>query len=117
MADERKGYAERRLEQIGGDRGGSETRLRGLVEELEALDLRHGGGDAELERIREDVKDRAEVVAAVRGRLDKARARLEETEQHERDVARKGLISRVMRTRRKARRRNSSAACNGSIRS
>ena len=90
VADERKGYAERRLGQIGGDRGGSETRLRGLVEELEALDSRHGGGDAELERIREEVKDRAEVVAAVRGRLDKARARLEETEHHERDLVRKG---------------------------
>ena len=90
VADERRGYAERRLGQIGGDRDGSETRLRGLVEELEALDSRHGGGEAELERIREDVKDRAEVVAAVRGRLDKARARLEETEHRERDVVRKG---------------------------
>ena len=90
VADERKGYAERRIEQIGGDRGGSETRLRGLVEELEALASRHGGGNEELERIREDVKDRAEVAAAVRGRLDKARARLEETEHHERKVVRKG---------------------------
>jgi chromosome segregation protein len=90
VADERKGYAQRRLGQIGGDRSSSETRLRGLVEALEALDSRHGGGDAELERIREDVKERAEVVATVRGRLDKARACLEETEHHERDVVRKG---------------------------
>ena len=90
VADERKGYAERRLGQIGGDRSSSETRLRGLVEELEGLDSRHGGGDAELERIREDVEERAEVVATVRGRLDKARARLEEAEHHERDVVRKG---------------------------
>ena len=90
VADERKGYAQRRLGQIGGDRGSSETRLRGLVEELEALDSRHGGGDAGLERIRGDVKEHAEVVATVRGHLDKARARLEETEHHERDVVRKG---------------------------
>ena len=90
VADERKGYAERRLGQIGGDRSSSETRLRGLVEALEALGSRHVGGDAELERIREEVKERAEVVATVRGRLDKARARLEETEHHERDVVRKG---------------------------
>ena len=89
VADERKGYAQRRLGQIGGDRSSSETRLRALVEELEALDSRHGGGDAELERIREDVKERAQVVATVRGRLDEARARLEETEHHERDVVRK----------------------------
>ena len=90
VADERKGYAERRLGQLGEDREESEARLRGLVEELEGLDSRHGGGGPDLERIREDVKDHAEVVAAVRRRLDEARARLEETEHHERDVVRKG---------------------------
>jgi len=90
VAGERKGYAERRLGQIGRDRTVSETRLQGLVEALEALDSRHGGGDAELERIREDVKIQTEVVVSVRGRLDKARASLEETENHERDVVRKG---------------------------
>ena len=90
VADERKRYAERRLGQIGGDREASETRLRGLVEELEALGSRHDDGSAELERIREDVEVGAEQVASVRDRLDQARARLEETEHHGRDVVRKG---------------------------
>ena len=90
VAEERKGYAERRLGQIGGDREASETRLRGVVDELAALDVRHGGGTEELERIREEAKGHAEVVASVRVRLDEARARLGETEHHERDVLRKG---------------------------
>ena len=91
VADERKGYAERRLEQIGGDRGGSETRLAGFGwRSWRPWICATVAGTQSWDRIREDVKDRAEVVAAVRGRLDKARARLEETEQHERDVARKG---------------------------
>ena len=90
VAEERRGYAERRLGQIGGDRDGAETRLREVVEELAALDSRHGGREAELERIREDVTRHAEVMASVGVRLDEARARLEETEHHERDVVRKG---------------------------
>ena len=90
VADERRGYAERRLAQIGGDRDASETRLRGLVEKLEALGSRHDDGSAELARIREDVEVGTERVSSVRDRLDKARARLEETEHHEREVVRKG---------------------------
>ena len=90
VADERRGYAERRLAQIGGDRDGSETRLREVVAELTELDGRHGGRDAERERIRENVKRHDEVVARVRARLDEARARLDETEHHEREVVRKG---------------------------
>ena len=90
VAEERKGYAQRRLGQIGGDREASETRLRGVAEELAALDARHGSGTEELDRIRQDTQGHAEVVAAVRIRLDAARARLEEMEHHERDVIRKG---------------------------
>ena len=90
VAGERRGYAERRLGQIGGDRGGSETRLREVVEELTALDGRHGGRDAEREQIRADVARHAEVVSSVRDRLEEGRARLDETEHHERDVVRKG---------------------------
>ena len=90
VAEERRGYAERRLGQIGGDRDGSETRLREVVKELTALDGRHAGGDAEREQIRADVTRHAEVVASVRARLEEARARLDETENHERDVVRKG---------------------------
>ena len=90
VAEERKGYAERRLGQIGGDREASEVRLRGVVDELAVLDSRHGGGKEELERIREDAKGHAEVVASVRVRLDKARARLEEMEHHDREVVRRG---------------------------
>ena len=90
VAEERKGYAERRLGQIGGDRETSETRLRGVVDELTALDARHGGGAEELERIREDAKGHTEVVASVRVRLEEGRARLEEMEHHDRDVVRKG---------------------------
>ena len=70
VAEEGKGYAERRLGQIGGDREASETRLRGVVDELTALDARHGGGAEELERIREDAKGHTEVVASVRVRLE-----------------------------------------------
>ena len=90
VAEERRGYAERRLGQIGGDRDASEVRLRAVVEELAALDGRHGGRDAERERIRADVAQHAEVVASVRTRLEEARARLDETEHHERDMVRKG---------------------------
>jgi chromosome segregation protein len=90
VAEERKGYAQRRLGQIGGDREALETRLSGLVDELAALDARHGGGTEELERIRKNSQGHAEIVASVRGRLDEARARLEEMEHHERDVIRKG---------------------------
>jgi chromosome segregation protein len=90
VAEERKGYAQRRLGQIGGDREASETRLRGVADELAALDARHGGGTEELERIWQNAQGHAEVVASVRGRLDEARARLEEMEHHERDVIRKG---------------------------
>ena len=90
VAEERKGYAQRRLGQIGGDREASETRLGGVAEELAALDARHGSGTQELDRIRQDTQGHAEVVAAVRIRLDAARARLEEMEHHERDVIRKG---------------------------
>ena len=90
VAEERKGYAERRLGQIGGDREASETRLRGVVDELTALDARHGGGAEELERIREDAKGHTEVVASVRVRLEEGRARLEEMEHHDRDVVRNG---------------------------
>ena len=90
VAEERRGYAERRLGQIGGDRDASETRLRAVVEELTTLDERHGGRDAERERTRADVKRHAEVVEAVRARLEEARARVDETEHNERDVVRKG---------------------------
>ena len=90
VAEERKGYAQRRLGQIGGDREASETRLRGVAEELAALDARHGSGTEELDRIRQNTQGHAEVVASVRVRLDEARARLEEMEHHERDVIRKG---------------------------
>ncbi len=90
VAEERRGYAERRLRQIGGDRDASEARLRAVVEELTALDERHGGRDAERERIRADVAQHTEVVASVRARLEEARARLDETEHHERDMVRKG---------------------------
>ena len=90
VAEERRGYAERRLEQIGGDRDASAIRLRRVEEELAALDQRHGGRDVELERIRNEVTRHAEVMASLRARLEEARARVEETEHHERDVVRKG---------------------------
>lgn len=90
VAEERKAYAERRLGQIGGDRDGSESRLRGVMDELAVLGARHSGGAEELERIRESAKGHAEVVVSARVRLDGARARLEEMEHHERDVVRKG---------------------------
>ena len=90
VAEERRGYAERRLGQIGGDRDGSETRLREVVKELTALDGRYAGGDTEREQIRADVTRHAEVLASVRARLEEARARLDEMEHHERDVVRKG---------------------------
>ena len=90
VAEERRGYAQRRLGQIGGDRDASEARLHQVVEELTALGGRHGGRDAERERIRADVTEHAEVVASVRARLEEARARLDETEHHQRDVIRKG---------------------------
>jgi len=90
VAEERRGSAERRLGQIGGDRDASETRLHAVVDELTILDERHSGRDTERERIRADVTRHAEVVEAVRARLAEARARLDETEHHERDVVRKG---------------------------
>jgi len=90
VAEERKGYAQRRLGQIGGDREASETRLRGVAEELAALDARHGSGTEELDRIRQNTQGHAEVVVSVRVRLDEARARLEKMEHHERDLIRKG---------------------------
>ena len=90
VAEERKGYAERRLGQISGDRKESGNRLRGVVDELAALDARHGRGTEELVRIRNDAKDQAEVVASVRVRLDEAHVRVEEMEHHDRDVVRKG---------------------------
>ena len=90
VAEERKGYAERRLGQIGGDREASEVRLREVVDELEVLDSRQGGGKEGLERIREDARSHAEVVESVRARLDLARARLEEMEQHDRELVRRG---------------------------
>jgi chromosome segregation protein len=90
VAEERKGYAERRLGQIGGDRDASETRLRAVAAELTALDERHGGREAEWVRIEADVAQHAETVASVRTRLEEARARLDQMEVHERDVVRKG---------------------------
>ena len=90
VAEERRGHAERRLGQIGGEREGSENRLRGLVEELDALEVRHGGREAELDKIREDVERHGEVAASVQTRLAEARARLEDTEHQEREVVRKG---------------------------
>ena len=89
VAEERKGYAERRLGQIGGDRDASETRLRAVVAELTALDERHGSWEAEWVRIEADVAQHAETVASVRIRLEEARAHLDQTELHERDVVRK----------------------------
>ena len=90
VAEERRGYAERRLEQIGEERESAENRLRAVREELTTLVGSDGGRDAELERIRQEVLRHSEVVASVRVRLDQARTRLEETEHQERDVVRRG---------------------------
>jgi chromosome segregation protein len=90
VAGERRAHAERRLGQIGGEREGSETRLRGVVEELNALGERHGNRAEELGRIRAEVERHGEIAASVQGRLAEARTRLEDTEHQERDVVRKG---------------------------
>ncbi len=90
VAEERRVHAEHRLGQIGGEREGSESRLRGVVEELNALGERHGDREAELDKIRAGVQRHGEVAAAVQIRLSEARVRLEDTEHQERDVVRKG---------------------------
>ncbi len=90
VAEERRGYAERRLSQIGSDREAWSKRLDDVRVETTELQATHDGQEGNLQRVRDDANRQAEVSAAVKGRLKEAREQMEEAEHRERDLVRKG---------------------------
>ena len=90
VAEERRGYAEKRLSQIDDDREAWSKRLGDVRVEATDLQANHDGQEGKLEAIRADATSQAEVSAAVKARLKEARDRVEETEHRERDLVRKG---------------------------
>ena len=90
VAEERRGYAERRLSQIGVDREAWSKRLGDVKAESAALQASHDGQEEKLEGIRADRNRQAEVSAAVKARLNDARDLVEETEHRERALVRTG---------------------------
>jgi len=89
VAEERAGYAERRLGRLGEER--EEARSRGALAETEIVEVL--ARLEELQERRKEVEERARrqdaATAAVRKRLDGARMALEEVEGQEREAARR----------------------------
>ena len=90
VAEERGGYAERRLSQIGGDREAWSKRLDDVRDESAGLQGSRVGQERELEQVRAEVSRQADASAVVKARLQEARDRVEEKEHRERDLVRKG---------------------------
>jgi len=90
VAEERRGYAERRLGQIGSDREAWSKRLGDVRVEAAELQARRDGQEGNLEQTRADASRQADVSAAVKARLQQARDLVEEAEHRERDLVRKG---------------------------
>ena len=90
VAEERSGYAERRLKQIEEEREAASNRLADVRGEAAGLTEHHQGHEGELEQIRGAVSQHAEASAAVKARLKEARDQVEETEHRERALVRKG---------------------------
>jgi chromosome segregation protein len=90
VAEERASYAERRLAQIGEERGAA----RGLAERLERdaqeLQTDRDRIGEELRALREVAEQRRAELQEVRDRLQAARARMEGVETRERELARRG---------------------------
>jgi len=90
VAGERRGYAKRRLGQIGTDREAWSKRLGDVRTESAELQVIHDGQEGKLERAGEDTNRQVEISSEVRGRLNHARALVEEAEHRERDLVRRG---------------------------
>ena len=90
VAEERRGYAERRLGQIGTDREAWSKRLDDVRTESAELKAVHDGQEGRLEQARADTNRQVEVSSEVKARLNDARALMEEAEHRERDLVRKG---------------------------
>ena len=90
VAEERRGYAERRLGQIGSDREAWSRRLGDVSVETAELQAARDGQEGNLKRVRDDATRQAAVSAAVKARLKEARDLVEEAEHRERDLVRKG---------------------------
>ncbi len=90
VAEERRGYAERRLGQIDSDREAWSKRLGAVRVESAELQVSHDGQEGKLGGTRAEASRQAEVSTEVKARLKEARELVEETEHRERDLVRKG---------------------------
>ncbi len=90
VAQERRSSAERRLGQVEREREARSKRLEDVSVESEGLESDRDGHEQELKRLRAEASRQADEAAAVKARLQEARARVEETEHRERDLVRHG---------------------------
>lgn len=90
VAQERRGYIERRLGHIGEEREVSQARLQDVTGELVILDETGGDNEQDVAELGSSLERQTQLTADARGRLDEARRRLEETEHQERDLVRRG---------------------------
>jgi len=90
VADERAGYAERRLGQIQEERSEARERISDLSGSAERLRGERAEKAEELERLQGDLEELRERAARVRERLLEARESVESVESRERELARRG---------------------------
>jgi len=90
VAQERRGYIERRLNHIGEERAGSQARLQDVSAELATLDETDRGDEKAVAEVAAALAVQTQMTATARERLDEARGRVEETEHQERDLVRRG---------------------------
>lgn len=89
VAEERAGYARRRLEQIGGERAEARERSATAEADQASLDVELAGVREDLTLVEAELARRREAADAVRARLQEAREGLEQVEREERDVTRR----------------------------
>jgi chromosome segregation protein len=90
VAQERRGYIERRLNHIGEERAGFQARLKDVSVELATLDETDRGDEKPVAEVAAALAVQTQVTTTARERLDEARGRVEETEHQERDLVRRG---------------------------
>ena len=90
VAQERRGYIERRLDHIGEEREVLQARLHEVSNELVTLDDTGGGNEQAVAEAGAALELQTQVTATSRTRLDETRRLVEETEHRERDLVRRG---------------------------
>ncbi|MEE2669097.1 MAG: chromosome segregation protein SMC [Gemmatimonadota bacterium] len=90
VAEERRGYIERRLVNIGEEREVFQARLQDVTDELVILDKTGGDNELAVAEVGSSLERQTQLTADAYGRLDEARRCVEEKEHQERDLVRKG---------------------------